>query len=41
MRQHMTAIQGDVNNIYVKVANVESRLARIERRLDIVDEPVS
>jgi chromosome segregation ATPase len=41
MRQHMTAIQGDVNNLYVKVASVESRLARIERRLDIVDEPVT
>jgi hypothetical protein len=41
MRQHMTAVQADTNNIYVKVAHVESRLERIERRLDIIDEPVS
>jgi hypothetical protein len=41
MRQHMTAVQGDVNNIYVKAGSIESRLARIERRLDIVDETVS
>jgi hypothetical protein len=40
MRQHMTAFQGDVNNIYVKASNIETRLARIERRLDIIDEPV-
>jgi predicted nucleic acid-binding Zn-ribbon protein len=39
LRGHMLAIQTDINNMYAKLATTEVRLDRIERRLDIVNEP--
>ncbi len=40
LRGPMIAIQQDVANIYSRVAGVEVRLEHIERRLDIVDAPM-
>jgi tetrahydromethanopterin S-methyltransferase subunit G len=40
LRSHMIATQQDVANIYGRVASMEVRLDRIERRLDlVVDAP--
>jgi hypothetical protein len=40
MRGHMIAVEQDVANIYSRLAGVEVRLEHIERRLDIIDTPV-
>jgi tetrahydromethanopterin S-methyltransferase subunit G len=37
MRGHMLAIQTDIGNLYAGQANMEARLTRIERRLELVD----
>ncbi|MCJ2070952.1 hypothetical protein MKK75_19515 [Methylobacterium sp. J-030] len=37
----MNAVQTDVGNLYEAFGALDSRLARIERRLDITDAPVS
>lgn len=37
---HLLAVQNDVANLYAGQANVDVR-PRIERRLDIVEDPVS
>ena len=39
MRGHMLAIQRDVNNIYERLATLEVRADRIERRLELADAP--
>ena len=39
MRGHMLAQQTDTSNLYAVSARQELRLERIERRLDLVDEP--
>ena len=39
MRGHMLAQQTDTSNLYSVSARQELRLERIERRLDLVDEP--
>lgn len=39
VRDHMHAIQKDVNNLYIRVSETDSRVAKIERRLDIVAHP--
>jgi hypothetical protein len=41
LRGHLLAVQTDVANIYSKVAGVELRLEHIERRLEIITEPNS
>ena len=38
VRDHIHALQKDVNN-YIKVSETDSRVAKIERRLDIIDQP--
>ena len=37
----MNAVQTDVGNLYEAFGTLDSRLARIEPRLDITDAPVS
>lgn len=37
---HLLAVQNDVANLYAGQANVDVR-PRIERRLDIVEDPIS
>jgi archaellum component FlaC len=39
MRDHMSAQNKDVANIYNKLVGHEMRLERIERRLDLIGEP--
>lgn len=41
MRGHLSAIQSDVNNIYVTCAQLDVRVSHIERRLDLVDNPIA
>ena len=41
VRGHMLAIQTDIANLYAGQANGDVRLARIERRLELTDTPVS
>ena len=41
VRGHMLAIQTDVANLYAGQANIEFRLGRIERRLELTETPVS
>lgn len=41
IRSHLGAIQGDVSNIYTSLAHLDERVTRIERRLDIADQPAS
>ena len=41
VRGHMLAYQTDMANLYAISARQELRLERIERRLDLVDEPTS
>ena len=41
VRGHMLAIQTDIANLYAGQTNVDVRLARIERRLELTDTPVS
>jgi chromosome segregation ATPase len=41
VRGHMLAIQTDIANLYAGQANVEVRLGRIERRLELTDSPVN
>ncbi|MCJ2092125.1 MULTISPECIES: hypothetical protein [unclassified Methylobacterium] len=36
----MNAVQTDIGNLYEAFGALDSRLARIERRLDIIDTPV-
>lgn len=38
MRDHMQALQKDVNNLHIKTSGIDQRIAKIERRMDIVDE---
>ncbi len=40
IRGHMLAVQTDIGNVYTILARHDLRLGRIERRLEIVDEPV-
>lgn len=40
IRQHMAGNGRDINNIYDKLVGQELRLERIERRLDLISEPV-
>ena len=37
MPGHMLAIQRDVNNIYERMSSLDTRVERIERRLNLVD----
>ena len=37
----MTAVQTDIGNLYEAFGAIDSRLIRIERRLDIIDTPVT
>ncbi|MGE0213250.1 MAG: hypothetical protein AB7S41_16285 [Parvibaculaceae bacterium] len=39
VRGHVHAVQVDINNIYERVAKMELRMDRIEKRLDLVSEP--
>jgi len=41
VRGHLLAIQTDIANLYAGQANVEMRLSRIERRLELTDSPVN
>ena len=41
VRGHVLAHQTDMANLYAISARQELRLERIERRLDLVDEPTS
>ena len=40
VRGHMLAMQTDIANLYAGQANVEARLGRIEKRLELTDAPV-
>lgn len=39
MREEQKALNKDVESIYLHNQHVDNRLARIERRLEIIDEP--
>jgi hypothetical protein len=39
MREHMLATQKDITNVYDRLVGFELRLERIERRLDLIQEP--
>ena len=39
MRGHMISLQQDTHNIYGILGRHDGRLERIERRLDLVDQP--
>jgi hypothetical protein len=39
IRIHMVAMQQDIQNIYAMLARHETRLDRIERRLEIAESP--
>ena len=39
MQTHLMAVEKDVANIYDSLGALDSRIERIERRLDIVNEP--
>jgi chromosome segregation ATPase len=39
VRAHMTAMLSDIANLYAGQAKIETRLDRIERRLDMVGQP--
>ena len=38
IRGHMLAIQTDVANLYTSQAELNARLERVERRIDLTDE---
>lgn len=38
MQTHLIAIEQDVANIYGALGSLDSRVSRIERRLDLVDQ---
>jgi hypothetical protein len=40
VRGHMLAIQTDVANLYAGQGNLEVRLGRIEKRLELTEAPV-
>jgi ribosomal protein S15P/S13E len=40
MREHMQAHNKDITNIFNKLVGHELRLERMERRLDLIGEPV-
>lgn len=40
IRAHLGALQTDVTNLYSGQAGIDLRLARIERRLELVDLPL-
>ena len=40
MRGHLVAMQTDIANLYMGQGKIEARLSRIERRLELVDEPL-
>ncbi len=39
LQTHMLAVEKDVANLYEALAALDTRLERIEKRLDIVGEP--
>ena len=39
IRGHMVTVQTDVGNLYSGQGKIEARLSRIERRLELADEP--
>jgi chromosome segregation ATPase len=39
IRTHMVAVQTDVGNLHAGQANIDERLSRIERRLELTDAP--
>ncbi len=39
IREHMSAQNKDIGNIYSKMVSHELRLERIEQRLDLIGEP--
>jgi len=39
VRDHLAATQKDINNLYGKVVSIDGRVLKIEKRLDIVNEP--
>ena len=41
VRGHLLATQTDVANLYAGQGNIEMRLSRIERRLDLTDTPAT
>ena len=41
MNGHFVAMQTDIANLYIAHSNKDTRLSRIERRLDLVDTSVS
>ena len=41
LRTTVHGVQGDLHNIYEAFSSLDTRVARIERRLDIIDTPVS
>jgi hypothetical protein len=41
LRGHMLAVQTDIANLYVGQGNIEARLGRIERRLELTDAPAT
>ena len=41
MRGHMLATQTDIANLYAGQGNIDGRLARIERRLELTDAPLT
>jgi predicted nucleic acid-binding Zn-ribbon protein len=41
IRGHIVAVQQDINNIYVRMALTDTRLDRIEMRLDLTEAPAS
>lgn len=41
IRNHVSGLQQDVNNIYGILARHDARLERIERRLDLADSPLA
>jgi uncharacterized protein Yka (UPF0111/DUF47 family) len=38
-RGHLLALQKDTNNIYERLTTLESKVDRIERRLELTDTP--
>jgi archaellum component FlaC len=40
VRRHVHAMPGEMNNLFSRVSKIETRLDRIERRLEMVGQPV-
>ena len=39
LRQHQHAAQGEINAVLSRLASIEGRMERMERRMNIISEP--